>query len=83
MMSSMSSSTYSPRPTTTPLLALTSLVMMLILRHCLMLKPGLRLIQARGKGSSFSFWSVPGLSRKRGSIRQMALHCGGATSFSW
>ena len=69
MMSSMSSSTYSPRPTTTPLLALTSLVMMLILRHCLALKPGLRLIQARGKGSSFSFWSVPGLSRKREIVR--------------
>ena len=69
MMSSMSSSTYSPRPTTTPLLALTSLVMMLILRHCLTLKPGLRLIQARGKGSSFSFWSVPGLSRKREIVR--------------
>lgn len=54
-----SSSTYSPRPTTTPLMTLTSLVMMLILRHCLVLSPDLRLTQARGKGSSFACGVFP------------------------
>lgn len=59
MALSSSFSTYSPRPTTTPLMTLTSLVMMLILRHCLVLSPGLRLIQARGKGSSFACGVFP------------------------
>ena len=69
MTPSASSSTYSPRPNTTPVLTLTALVMMSVLHRSLVLCPVLRLIQARGKGSSFSFWSVPGLSRKREIVR--------------
>ena len=67
MMSSMSSSTYSPRPTTTPLLALTSPGMMFILCRSQVISPGLRLIQARGKGSSFACGVFPAsmISRKR------------------
>lgn len=64
---SSSSSTYSPRPTTTPLLALTSPGMMLILRRSQVISPGLRLIQARGKGSSFACGVFPAsmIGRKR------------------